>query len=181
MDKKIVGGIPAEVGEFPWQVKLILSFNLSSPTSNFKWTYLWKVALLFNGENLQNQGCGGTLIGDRYVLTAAHCTDGQSAANLFIRVGDTSLDTSNEAEAFTFSVSEIRQHPNYDPNNFANDICILKLAAAVPFTQYPNIKPACLPDKDFEMETGWTAITGWGATEQGSSQRKNNIQSTLRL
>ena len=36
MDKKIVGGIPAEVGEFPWQVKLILSFNLSSPTSNFK-------------------------------------------------------------------------------------------------------------------------------------------------
>ena len=50
-----------------------------------------------------------------------------------------------------------------------------------PFTYTDFVRPACLPDKDFEMETGWTAITGWGATEQGSSQQKNNIQSTLRL
>ena len=37
-----------------------------------------------------------------------------------------------------------------------------------PFTYTDFVRPACLPDKDFEMETGWTAITGWGATEQGS-------------
>ena len=86
---------------------------------------------------------------------------------MFIRVGDTSLDTSNEAEAFTFSVSEIRQHPNYDPNNFANDICILKLAAAVPFTQYPNIKPACLPDKN-ALFPGDSIVSGWGTVGSGS-------------
>ena len=87
---------------------------------------------------------------------------------MFIRVGDTSLDTSNEAEAFTFSVSEIRQHPNYDPNTLANDICILKLSAAVSFTEYPNIKPACLPNKN-QLFSNWPSIvSGWGTVGSGS-------------
>ena len=87
---------------------------------------------------------------------------------MFIRVGDTSLDTSNEAEAFTFSVSEIRQHPNYDPNTLANDICILKLSAAVSFTEYPNIKPACLPNKN-QLFSNWDSIvSGWGTVGSGS-------------
>ena len=52
------------------------------------------------------------------------------------------------------------------PRRHNHDIAVMKLES--PFTYTDFVRPACLPDKDFEMETGWTVITGWGATEQGS-------------
>ena len=57
-----MGGEKAETGEFPWQV-----------------------AVLFGGPELYKQRCGGSLVGDKYVVTAAHCTEGQSASSLFVR------------------------------------------------------------------------------------------------
>ena len=59
------------------------------------------------------------------------------------------------------------------PRSHNHDIAVMKLES--PFTYTDFVRPACLPDKDFEMETGWTAITGWGATEQGSPESKNKF------
>ena len=144
MDKRIVGGIPAEVGEFPWQV-----------------------AILFNGEELYNQGCGGTLVGDKYVITAAHCTEGSSASSLFVRVGDTSLDEIYEATSFTVAVAAIKQHPNYNSGTLENDISVLELASSVSLTDYPNIKPACLPSAG-ALFPGDAIVSGWGTVGSGS-------------
>merc|ERR1719384_1854520 len=144
MDKRIVGGIPAEAVEFPWQV-----------------------AILFGSESLTAQGCGGTLVGDKYVITAAHCTDGQSASGLFVRIGDTSLTTTFEATAMTVAVAAIKQHPQYDSSTTANDIAVLELATAVSLTDYPNIKPACLPAAGAQFP-GDALVSGWGTIGSGS-------------
>ena len=73
-----------------------------------------------------NQGCGGTIVGDKYIVTAAHCTDGATINDLFVRVGDTILGTEFEAEAFTYEVCEIIQHPGFSWSTFENDISILR-------------------------------------------------------
>jgi len=141
---KIVGGYKSFVGMMPWQV-----------------------AIMFNYPYLDYQGCGGSLVSDRYVVTAAHCTEGASASNLFVRVGDTILATEFEAVAFTYGVLQIIDHPDYDSYTLSNDISILKLDGSVDLYSYPNIKPACLPSLPY---SGGAVTSGWGTLYSGGPQ-----------
>jgi len=134
---KIVGGVDTSVGMLPWQV-----------------------GLLFSNKNNANQGCGGTLVSDLYVLTAAHCTDGAGPNDITVNIGDTILGTPFEAHSMKFSIESIIQHPNYNGWTLENDISILKLAVVVDLYSYPNIKPACL--LSYPVSAGKGVVSGWG-------------------
>jgi len=124
--------------------------------------YPWQVAILFGmNPTLGKQRCGGTLIGDRYVISAASCTLNEEAI-LWARIGDTSLDTDKEVEgAVTIKVKEIIYHPDFNPFTLENDITLLVLKRKVSLRRYPNIKPACLPTRG-STHTGIGYISGWG-------------------
>ena len=76
-------------------------------------------------------------------------------------MGDTTLATKFEATAFTVGVERIRLHPYFDPDTYENDIAVLKLKTPVSLYDYPNIKPACLPDAGAKFP-GPAIVSGWG-------------------
>ena len=107
------------------------------------------------------------MVGDKYVITSAHCTVGYDPSGLFVQLGDTSLDTNQEVASFTKAVSRIINHPNYNTQTVANDISILVLASRISLTDYPNIKPACLPASG-AVFPGEAIVTGWATVGYGS-------------
>ncbi|XP_067334288.1 transmembrane protease serine 9-like [Channa argus] len=129
---KIVGGQVASPGSWPWQV------SLQRSGSHF---------------------CGGSLINDQWVLTAAHCF--QSSANdLRVYLGSQSLEEPDPNEQF-YMVTEIINNPKYDSKTKDNDICLLKLSSPVTFTNY--IQPVCLAASGSTFYNGINSwVTGWG-------------------
>ena len=101
-------------------------------------------------------------------MTAAHCTDGLSPADLMIRVGDTTLAEEWEATSFTYGVAAIKNHPNYDTSTLANDIAVVELDSDVPLDMYPHIKPACLPEAG-ALFPGSAVVSGWGTVSSGGN------------
>uniref|UniRef100_A0A182WMK6 CLIP domain-containing serine protease n=1 Tax=Anopheles minimus TaxID=112268 RepID=A0A182WMK6_9DIPT len=142
--------------------------------------YPWMVLLryLSNGQLLD--GCGGSLINDRYVLTAAHCIKTSSTFQLSkVRLGehdkrqhvDCRVYSDGETEcadpAIDVDIESMVVHKNYNrPIKFRHDIGLIRLAQAVEFTD--SIKPICLPVNEAVRRRTLDRyiITGWGTTEE---------------
>ncbi|ALC46203.1 CG11841, partial [Drosophila busckii] len=113
-----------------------------------------------NDKNVTNWFCGGTLINNRVVLTAAHCLYSDSGAVNVVRLGDLDFATeTDDADPEDFGVQNITEHPDYKYPDLYNDIALLKLDRGVRFNVYKH--PACLPFDDGSKADTFTA-TGWG-------------------
>ncbi|XP_077069357.1 polyserase-2 [Siphateles boraxobius] len=137
---KIVGGQAAPAGAWPWQV------SLHRRGSHF---------------------CGGSLINNRWVLTAAHCFADTTLPSPIVYLGRQTQEGANVNEV-SRGVSKIINHPNYNSKTQNNDITLLQLDSPVNFTDF--ISPVCLASSNslfFNQTSSW--VTGWGRISSGIS------------
>ncbi|EAT40468.1 AAEL007796-PA [Aedes aegypti] len=149
---KIAGGRPADPGEWPWMAALV-------PNSG------------------QQQFCGGVLITDRHVLTAAHCVLNLKIHQFLVRLGEYDFTQYNETRSRDFRVTEIRSHVDFDPVSYENDIALLKLFRPSYFNSY--IWPICMPPLDDTWDGYRGVVVGWGTQFFGGPHSKVLMEVSL--
>ncbi|XP_036082382.1 transmembrane protease serine 11D, partial [Rousettus aegyptiacus] len=136
-EERVIGGTKAENGDWPWQVSLQLNYI---------------------------HHCGGILISNKWILTAAHC---------FKSYTDPHTWTATFGISTTFPTQRIRVktilvHKNYNSATHENDIAAVQLDRGVVFTK--NIHRVCLPEATQNISPGSTAyVTGWGSQTNGGN------------
>jgi len=111
--------------------------------------------------------CGGSILDEYHVLTAAHCTRKKKAEEIQILVGAQHLYTDDEPYRQWHNVSEIIDHEKYDHDNSNfNDVSILRLKTPIKFNEM--IGPVCLPTASLpNLNNKNVRVIGWGLTESG--------------
>ena len=147
---RVIGGEEAAEGAWPWQVALLIAGQPRTVDAQF---------------------CGGSMVLDTWVLTAAHCIHMQDPNGVYrdlapqaisVLVGTNEIA---EGKGDAVPVEAIYRHPGYEGTEFDNDIALIKLARA-PNVPYQTIK---VPDAEFgdllDQPGVRTVVTGWGLIE----------------
>ncbi|XP_022187033.1 serine protease 27 [Nilaparvata lugens] len=144
---KIVGGSAANYGAYPWQVEI----------------------QAYRPEKRKfEHHCGGAVVGERVVLTAAHCiTNLEHADKIRLIVGKHDLNQKDHHER-SFKAEKTIIHPQFRKMGpHSNDIALIKVKAVNDngFTFNSHVQPICLPEEDSQIAGvgEWCTVTGWGA------------------
>ncbi|XP_052888786.1 CLIP domain-containing serine protease B4-like [Anopheles moucheti] len=168
MSDRVIGGQATKINEFPWTA--LIQYRKQDGSFGF--------------------GCGGSLINERYVVTAAHCVKRIPAGGKMhrIRLGEWDLSTANDCQndfcsnaPIDLDIEKIVVHWNYDPNDrsFKNDIALIRFTRSIKYSE--TVRPICLPLSESLRNLNHVGqpsyAVGWGDTEVAiASQMKLKVE-----
>ncbi|CAL7945081.1 unnamed protein product [Xylocopa violacea] len=128
---RIVGGREASIGEYPYQVSLLYNNNLI---------------------------CGGSIISEDWVLTAAHCVYGLNPTQFRIRLSSSYYDK----EGLLIDGIKTFAWPNkYNERTYDFDVALIKLPSPIQFSA--TVKSIKLAEPETVVQSNERAVvTGWG-------------------
>ncbi|CAG0923919.1 unnamed protein product [Notodromas monacha] len=150
--ERIIGGRNANLGDYPWQVFLRIQTS--------------------NGLKMS---CGGSLISDKYVLTAAHCLTAAAVnvVKITVTVGSVEITDSNRGKSGLQIVSTgWKVHPQWENDGIDHDIGIITIPSIE--NQQVTWTPVCLPTKTTEDVEVPCITSGFGKTsdDEGDKSEK---------
>lgn len=136
--------------------------------------YPWITALV--NINTQKFFCGGSLITNSHVVTAAHCVSTKGTQKILlptdiaVLLGKHNLNLTVEKGAKTCYLDRIHIHPDwrYHTDDYDADIAILTLQQPVKFSEY--ISPVCWPSRSDNDDVFRGTVIGWGMSENEDKQ-----------
>ncbi|KAJ8736108.1 hypothetical protein PYW08_006764 [Mythimna loreyi] len=140
--QRIVGGSVTTIDQYPTIASLLYTWN---------WADYW-------------QACGGSILNNRAILTAAHCTQGDAVGRWRIRLGSTWANSGGVVHNVNANII----HPSYNSNTLNNDVAILRSASTFSFNN--NVRAAAIAGANYHVpdnQVVWAA--GWGTTSSGGS------------
>ncbi|XP_050812905.1 serine protease 27-like [Gopherus flavomarginatus] len=145
---RIFNGQDAKVGAWPWQVSV---------------------------QRYGSHICGGSLISESWVVSAAHCFAQSVASSSYrVQLGENQIFGQSRLHSFAL-VKRIILHPSYDNVTHQANIALVELKNPIAFTA--TISPVGLLDASVHVPTGDTCwVTGWGKT---SPQINSSLAETL--
>uniref|UniRef100_A0A2K6MFH7 Transmembrane serine protease 9 n=1 Tax=Rhinopithecus bieti TaxID=61621 RepID=A0A2K6MFH7_RHIBE len=144
---RVVGGFGAASGEVPWQV------SLKEGSRHF---------------------CGATVVGDRWLLSAAHCFNHTKVEQVRAHLGTASL-LGLGGSPVKIGLRQVVLHPLYNPGILDFDLAVLELARPLAFNKY--IQPVCLPLAIHKFPVGRKCmISGWGNMQEGNATKPELLQ-----
>ncbi|GAB0087653.1 Serine protease grass [Sergentomyia squamirostris] len=164
----------------------ILADKLAFGEKTSLFEYPWMALIRYEVAEGFAFKCGGSLVTDRYVLTAAHCISRlRSGIDVYsVVVGEYDIRTDVDCQSIgdeticSPAAQEILQeallpHPKYNTPKFANDIGLIRLRDRADFSR-DNIKPVCLPytPQVQKMPLRRLVATGWGTTENQTTSNE---------
>ncbi|KAH8311482.1 hypothetical protein KR044_006601, partial [Drosophila immigrans] len=136
---RVVGGSQVKVGEWPWMASI---------------------------QNLYGfDFCGGVVIDDVWILTAASCVSGLRARNLIVVTG--TVDTWNMTSPYYF-VDQIHVHCNFDQPLYHNDIALLHVNETIEFNA--ETAKIALSEVDELQEGEKLSFAGWGSSSESGTR-----------
>ncbi|XP_067627436.1 trypsin zeta-like [Eurosta solidaginis] len=145
-DGRIVGGQIVDISAHPHQVSMRLK-DVLKPKNGYE------------------HDCGGSIITERIILTAAHCVIGKVASQYKVVAG---ANYRRSGDGVIVPVKELIMHEQYNPSTINNDIALAVLAAPLPINNY-TIKTVELAE-DSVKKGAIATLAGWGTISfQGNS------------